>query len=169
LALLPGSRPHWRRRHSKLFQAAAHIARTGLETVLVHPDPAGPVESGLRCLGPREALSRAAMALCLPGTSTLEAALQEIPLVVAARPGRLDSWVASRRLLDGPWALPSRILGAATCPELLGTAATPERIGRALRDASGRAGREPAFEDLRGHLGPRDAVARIARSILDLA
>jgi lipid-A-disaccharide synthase len=167
LALLPGSRPHWRRAHSKLFREAARTARTGLETVLVHPDPPGPTECGLRCMAPDQALSRAAVALCLPGTSTLEVALQGIPLVVAARPGRLDAWMASRRLAEGPWALPSRILGAPCCPELFGAAATPEAIGEALRDAARLVGRQPAFDGLPRHLGPSDAAARIARSILD--
>jgi lipid-A-disaccharide synthase len=166
LALLPGSRVRWRRIHSGLFREAARLADTGLEPVLVHPDPPAGFESGLRCMPPEDALARAAMALSLPGTSTLEIALQGIPAVVAARPGPLDSRIAAARLAPGPVSLPSRILGRPCVPELLGAEATADRIARALRDALPRAGREPAFDDLRERLGPQDASARIAADVL---
>lgn len=167
LALLPGSRPHWRKAHARLFVEAARRADTGLEPVLVHPDPPAPTELSLRCLSPEEALARSALALVLPGTSTLETALQEIPAVVAARPGHLDAWMAARRLAGGPCALPNRILGTPCYREILGEDADPATLGAALRQAMAPGGREVLLEGFQGRLGPYDAASRIAGSLLD--
>jgi len=165
LVLLPGSREAWRRRHAGLFLEAARIADTGLEAVFVHPEPSSARERGLPCLSPEVALPRAALALTLPGTATLEIALQEVPAVVAARPGRLDAWLASRRLSDGPFALPNRILGRQVYPELLGPDVVVMDVARALRSAHERGARDTELAGFRERLGSEDACERIARSL----
>jgi lipid-A-disaccharide synthase len=165
LALFPGSRPAWRGRHAELFLEAAKAADTGLQPVFVHPDPPGALELGLPCLAPGEALSRAALALTLPGTAVLEIALQGIAAVVAARPGRFDTWMANRRLSCGPYALPNRILGRTVYPELLGADVGAAEIAHALREARMQA--DPiALDDFSARLGPEDAAERIVRSVL---
>jgi len=165
LVLLPGSREAWRRRHLPLFLAAAREADTGLEPVFVHPSPGSSRECGLACLSPEAALPRAALALTLPGTATLEIALQEIPAVVAARPGRLDASIAAKRLSGGPVALPNRILGRMVYPELLGAGIRSGDLAKALRLARERSPHDEDLAELRGKLGPEYACERIARSL----
>lgn len=168
LALFPGSRPAWRRRHAQWFRDLARQADLPLEPVLVHPCPVSSgMEQGLRCLSPREALPGAALALCLPGTATLETAMWGIPTVVAARPGRIDLFLARDRLSKGSKALPNRILGAEVFPEFYADDASSERVVAALRE-SYRNRREIAsgLDGLRESLGADDAPRRIAEHIL---
>ena len=167
LALLPGSRPAWRRRHRELFARAATLARLPLKTVLVHPEHSG-TENGLACGRPEEVLPKAALALCLPGTATLETALWAVPTVVAARPGRLDGLLAQRYLSDGFRALPNRILERGVFPEIYGSEASAEVLARALVDLFARRGRVVAdLADLAGRLGDPSAADRIAAHILE--
>jgi len=165
LVLLPGSREAWRQRHAGLFLEAARIADTGLDVVFVHPEPPSATEFGLPCLRPEEALPRAGLALTLPGTATLEIALQETPAVVAARPGHLDAWLAGSRLSEGPFALPNRILGRAVYPELLGPDVRAKDLAQALRTGRERGSRESELAGFRESLGPADACDRIAQSL----
>lgn len=163
LALLPGSREAWKRRHRALFEEAAGIADLPLETVVAVPSHHGP-GPGEMPIG--QILSQAALALAIPGTGVLETAMAGIPTVVAARPGRLDRWVAGRSLVEGPLALPNRILSAPVYPEHLGTPTAGE-LAEALRSLWIR--REDVAERLRGigdQLGPVDAVRRIAEHLL---
>lgn len=165
LALFPGSREAWRDRHARLFQEAAELAATGLQPVFVHPDPPSPRERGVPCLSPEQALPRAALALALPGTATLEIALHGIPAVVAARPGRLDAWMAGRRLSGGPYALPNRILETIAYPELLGRNVGASEIAGALREVGSRPPHR-LLEEIHAKLGAPNAAERIVRSLL---
>lgn len=163
LALLPGSRDAWKRRHLGLFRDAAGIAALGLETVVAVPShhPPGPGEMPIG-----QILSQAALALAIPGTGVLETAMAGIPTVVGARPGRLDRWVAGRALVEGPLALPNRILPEPVFPELLGVP-TAADLADALRSLWVR--REEVAARLGGiddRLGPVDAMRRIAEHIL---
>jgi lipid-A-disaccharide synthase len=163
LALLPGSRTSWRRMHLGLFLEAANLAGLPLGTVVAVPDD--------RTTGPGEmpighVLSRAALALAMPGTGVLETSLAGIPTVVAARPGRLDRWIATRSLVDGPLSLTNRILSEEVCPEFLG-APTAQDLATALRSLWSRRDEVSVrLERLRGTLGPPDAVDRIAEHLL---
>ena len=163
LALLPGSRRSWKRRHAELFREAAALAELPLEPVVAVPDHVAPDRGEMR-IG--QVLSEAALALAMPGTGVLETSMAGIPTVVAARPGRLDRWIAKRSLVEGPLSLANRILSEEICPELLG-APTARDIASALRslwarrdEVSVRLGR------LHGALGPTDAVDRIAEHLL---
>lgn len=164
LAMFPGSRSAWRDRHARWFVSLARQAGLPLEPVLVHPDPgACGMEQGVRRLFPGQALPAAALALCLPGTSTLQTAMWGVPTVVAARPGRIDLWIAGRRLSPGSKVLPNRILGEGIFPEFYAEQATSERVVEALREAW-RNRREIASRlvGLPDALGDDDAPLRIA-------
>ncbi len=168
LALFPGSRPAWRRRHARWFLSVARRADLPLEPVLVRPGAgAGRLEHGVRCLAPREALSGAALALCLPGTATLEAAMRGVPAVVAARPGRVDLLLARDRLSEGSKVLPNRILGADVFPELYADDASSDRVVAALRESYlDRREIASRLDGLREALGADDAPLRIVERIL---
>lgn len=165
LVLLPGARPAWRRRHEGLFREAARRADLGLEVVVAVPDGtlAGPGEMGVDA-----ALRRAALALAMPGTGVLEAALEGVPTLVAARPGAIDLWIARRRLRSGDLSLPNRILGRSALPELLGRP-TSDAIASGLRDLR-RRGEEVAreLEGLREAMGSPAAMDAIAEDLLEL-
>lgn len=168
LAVFPGSRRSWRTRHLELFAAAARHAGLPLETVLVHPHPpSSRTESGLTCLPPAHALSRAALAISLPGTATLETALWGVPTLVAARPGPLDLWMARRHLADGARSLPNRILDDSVFPELYGPAVTVDALAAGLVDLFERRRRISArLEGFEAHLGRRDAARAIVGHFL---
>jgi lipid-A-disaccharide synthase len=107
------------------------------------------------------------LALALPGTGVLEAALARVPTVVAARPGRLDAALARRRLVAGPLSLPNRILGREVFPELLGLP-TAQELAHALEHLWRR--RESVRQDLDGleqALGDPGACDRLAEHLLD--
>lgn len=163
LALLPGSRPTWKRRHAGLFRDAARLAGLPLEAVVAVPDHVRPAP-GEMPIG--QVLSDAALAMAMPGTGVLETTMAGIPTLVAASPGRLDRWLARRSLVEGPLGLTNRILSEEVCPELLG-APTAQELATALRalwsrrdEVSVRLGR------LHGALGPADAVDRLAEHLL---
>jgi hypothetical protein len=169
LALFPGSRPAWRRRHARWFLALARQSGLPLEPVLVHPAPApGGMELGVRCLTPGEALPGAALALCLPGTSTLQTAMWDVPTVVVAKPGKIDLRIAGHRLDPGSKVLPNRILGKEVFPEFYAHDASHERILAALRELYGaRHGIASRLAGLPEALGDPDAPRRIAEHILE--
>lgn len=169
LALFPGSRPAWRIRHTQLFLEASNRAGLPLDPVLVHPHPPrSGIESGYPCRSPRDVLPRAALALSLPGTATLETAMWGVPTVVAAKPSALDLYLAKRSLAAGPRALPNRILGRSVFPELYGRSLTADSLGSALADLFGR--RQDCVAHLKGfqdRLGSSDAVSSIVKHILN--
>lgn len=163
LALLPGSRRSWKGRHAGLFLEAATMAGLPLETVVAVPDHVAPDRGEMR-IG--QVLSSASLALAMPGTGVLETSMAGIPTVVAARPGRLDRWIAKRSLAEGPLSLVNRILSEDVCPEHLGTPTALE-LATALRSLWIR--REEVserLERLQSSLGPADAVDRIAEHLL---
>lgn len=167
VALFPGSRPAWRRRHAALFLEAVRTALPHLEPVFAFPGAVeGDRESGVPRLPPRQALSRAKLALALPGSATLEIALEGIPAVVAARPTRLDAWMARRRLRPGAASLPNRILGESVFPEFLDPGLRARDLVNALREAAAKGGREARLDGFRDRLGPSGAADRMASSIL---
>jgi len=126
-----------------------------------------PALLGLQVLdGDAQRVLRAAdVALCKPGTSTLEAALLGCPLVVAARSSRLTAFLL-RRLLRVPYlAMPNLIAGKAVVPELLQEAATPERVAdavQALLEGPARAEQEAQLARLRECLSRGGAARRAA-------
>lgn len=166
LALLPGSRPAWARRHRDLFLEAAHRSGLPLAPMVAIPSGRKANTGEMEC----SALwGRSALALALPGTGVLEAALAGIPTVVAARPGWIDRSLAKSRLVDGVLSLPNRILGEELLPEFLGTP-TAEILAEALRtlwlrrqQVARRLAKLPA------KMGEDGALERLSEALLQLA
>jgi lipid-A-disaccharide synthase len=78
------------------------------------------------------ALRAADVALLKPGTSTLEAALLDCPLVVAARTNRLTAWILRRLVRVDTLTMPNLIAGEPIVPEFLQEEARPEAIADAV-------------------------------------
>jgi lipid-A-disaccharide synthase len=110
-------------------------------------------------------LRAADVALCKPGTSTLEAALLGCPLVVAARTSRLTAFLLRRLVRVEYLAMPNLIAGEAVVPELLQERADPERIAdavQALLAGPARAAQEEKLARLRAGLSRGGAARRAA-------
>ena len=83
--------------------------------------------------GHSQAVLRAAdAALLKPGTSTLEAALLDCPLVVAARTNRLTAWILRRLVRVDTLTMPNLIAGEPIVPEFLQQQARPEAVAEAV-------------------------------------
>lgn len=112
-----------------------------------------------------EAVRASDVALAKPGTITVEVALLDRPLVVAARVHPLSALVA-RRLVHVPsFTMPNLIAGAPVVPEFLQEAARPERIALALEALLAGPAREiqlARLAQVRRRLGEGGAAARAA-------
>jgi lipid-A-disaccharide synthase len=82
----------------------------------------------------REVLRAVDVALCKPGTSTLEAALLGCPLVVAARSSWLTAKIVRRLVRVDSLAMPNLIAGESIVPEFYQEDADPDRIADALQE-----------------------------------
>ncbi len=173
LSLFPGSRPGEVRRLWPAFRDAAFQVQSALpETrVLVATVPGASYPGGeafTLCGGDAgPVLAAGDAALCKSGTTTLEAALCGLPMVVAYR---LHPWsfAIARRVVRVPHvSLVNLIAGRKVVPELLQGNATPEALARAvlpLLDRDSRAVREQraAFAEIRARLGTPGAADRVA-------
>lgn len=179
LALLPGSRRQEVERHLEIFARAAgevRRVRPDVQPVLGRaatiPEawlaPAGlPMTTEVRSL-----LRHSRAGLVKSGTSTLEAALEGTPIVVAYRTHPLTALLA-RRLIRVPHvALPNLVAGREVVPELLQDAATPEALAAALLplldETPARARQLEELAGVRGALGTAGASARVAALAADL-
>lgn len=97
-----------------------------------------------------EALCAADAVLAKPGTSTLEAALLERPLVVAARSSRLTAILLRRLVVLDSLTMPNLLAGKAVVPEFLQAEARPERVADAVQEILEPAGAERQRRELRG-------------------
>ena len=98
----------------------------------------------------QEVLRAADVALCKPGTSTLEAALLGCPLVVAARSSWLTGAVLKRLVRVDSLAMPNLIAGEPIVPEFYQEEADPERIADALEELLTGPARDAQRERLAG-------------------
>lgn len=179
LALLPGSRRQEVERHLEIFARAAgrvRSVRPEVQPVLARaatvPEdwlaPAGlPMTTEVRAL-----LRHSRAGLVKSGTSTLEAALEGTPIVVAYRTHPLTALLA-RRLIRVPHvALPNLVAGREVVPELLQDAATPEALAAALLplldETPARARQLEELAGIGGALGTAGASARVAALAADL-
>lgn len=129
-----------------------------------YPGP-GPIE--LVTGNPLPVFAAADAALAKSGTTTLEAAIADVPMVVGYRVHRLTGWLA-RRLITVPWiSLVNLVANRAVVPELVQGAVTAERLsdlaGKLLEPGSIEAREQRAgLAEVRDRLGGGGAAARVA-------
>ena len=173
LAIFPGSRKlevrnHWPRFRETALQMLeeGHCTRIILAATSVgdYPDP-GPVT--IHRDDPMTALSAADAVLAKSGTTTLQAALTDTPMVVAYRTHPWTYQIA-RRLLRVRWiSLVNLIAGEEVVPELAQHAVVVSRLSEEIRPLldpnhpKTKAQRE-GLELVRRRLGPPGAAGRVA-------
>lgn len=176
LALFPGSRRGEIRRLWPAYRDAARrlLAQGHADAVLVAGTAWGeyPGADGMRIVRevPSQVLAAADAALAKSGTTTLETALADVPMVVAYRTHPLTYRLA-RRLVTVQWvSLVNLIAGREVVPELMQDEATPERLAAAMAPllAAGspeRAAQQAGFRAVRDRLGGPGA----SEGVVDLA
>ncbi|UCF40855.1 MAG: lipid-A-disaccharide synthase [Gemmatimonadota bacterium] len=180
LAVCPGSRAVEVNRLLPTFRAAVRRLRhqvPGLEAVLL--DAAGAVGEDVpecsRWRGASATLFAAADAgLCKSGTTTLEAALAGMPMVVAYRMHPATFAIARRAVRVPDIALVNLVAGRRVVPELVQRAATDAALARAARPLLERDGAEAtqqraAFAAIRTAMGAPGAARRVAELVRELA
>ncbi len=170
LAVVPGRRETELRRHAPLFRAAARRLESCLPGlhVLMAGGPA-PVDlaPAWRVCDAGTAFAAADVALCKSGTSTLEAALAGLPMVIAYRMHPITYAMARRAVRVPSVGLSNLIAGRPIAPELLQRAATPESLSNSLlplfdRDGPGAVEQRAAWSRVRAALGQPGAARRVA-------
>ncbi|MES2306458.1 MAG: lipid-A-disaccharide synthase [Gemmatimonadota bacterium] len=173
LALFPGSRHGEIRRLWPAYRDAARrvLAAGGCSHVLVAATADGsyPDAGEFTLVADRgeQVLAAADAVLAKSGTTTLEAALADVPMVVAYRLNPI-TFVLLRRLITVRWAsLVNLVAEQEVVPELIQGAATPEALARAvlpLLDPAGDAARTQrrGLAEVRRRLGGPGASERLA-------
>jgi lipid-A-disaccharide synthase len=149
LAVLPGSRASEIDYHAEPFlEAAARVqrARPGLQVVVPAIPALKPrIDDAARKAGfaspplvlagrSHEALAACDLTLIASGTATLEAALFQLPMVIAYRLNWITYRLMKPKALQ-PWiGLPNILCGETVVPELIQSQANPESLARALLD-----------------------------------
>jgi lipid-A-disaccharide synthase len=180
LAVCPGSRSAEVTRLLPTFRDAVRQLRRsvpGLEAVLL--DGAGVVRGEVpECAtwrGDSATLFAAADAgLCKSGTTTLEAALGGMPMVIAYRMHPATFAIARRAVRVSDIGLVNLVAGRRVAPELVQQAATAEALARAVRPLLERDGEEAveqraAFAAIRTAMGSPGAAQRVADMVQGLA
>jgi lipid-A-disaccharide synthase len=180
LGVFPGSRAQEVRRIWPVAREAARLvraARPELQVLIAGTPVAQYADAGdMRVVRDDPALVFAAAdaGLCKSGTTTLEAALADLPMVITYRLHPLSNFIA-RRLLRVPWVgLVNLVAGELLCPELLQGAATPRALADALvplldpADPATRRQRA-GLATVRERLGDPGAAERVASLVLALA
>lgn len=128
--------------------ASRESLKTQFECAAAKLSPAGSVPAWLRIdVAPQEARERAtfyarhAVALCMPGSATLELALSGVPLVVADVLDPLTYFIGKHFVKTDYFALPNVLLGRSAYPEFFFTRGasrkkdSAERVAEVLRKA----------------------------------
>jgi lipid-A-disaccharide synthase len=179
LSVFPGSRRQEVERLWPAFRdAAARLLGEGAcQRVLVAGTPAGnyPGHPGFTVLtgDSTRALAAADAAIVKSGTTTLEAALVAVPMVVAYRVHPLSAAIA-RRVMRVPWvSLVNLVAGRPVVPELLQDAVTAGALADAVRpllDPSSpqRLAQQEGLREVGARLGERGAADRVAALAAEL-
>jgi lipid-A-disaccharide synthase len=181
LALFPGSRAQEIARHLSSFVATARELerrRPGLHVVISaapHIKLDQRVASYPVVRSASFTVFRAAdAAMCKSGTTTLEAAVAECPLVVAYRTNAV-TYAAARRLVKIPHiGLVNVVAGRQVAPEFVQDALQPHAVANALEPlldqrSPDRAAMVEALGRVRESLGTAGAAGRVAMMALELA
>jgi lipid-A-disaccharide synthase len=172
LALFPGSREQEVRSHWATFLAVAERLRADgrCDEIVVASMPAGSYPApGMARLhaDARTVLAASDACLAKSGTTTLEAALADVPMAVAYRMHPL-SFALARRLVTVPWvSLVNLIAGREVVPEFLQERMTvpalAASLGALLTPADpGRRAQLEGLAEVRARLGTPGASARVA-------
>jgi lipid-A-disaccharide synthase len=181
LALFPGSRAPEIARHLDDFVATAQELQRRIPAlrVVVSAAPAVRIDPR-RCPFPlvRSAsfsvLRAADAALCKSGTTTLEAAVAECPLVVAYRTNALTYAAARRVLKIRHIGLVNVVAGREIAPEFVQGALEPRAVASALQPLLDSGSQERArmladLREVRSSLGTPGAARRVAALAVELA
>lgn len=173
LGVFPGSRGQEVQRIWPIFRDAARrvlAARPEVQVLVAgtergaYPDP-GPLR--VTTGSPELVFAAADAGLCKSGTTTLEAAIADVPMVIAYRMNGLSFFIA-QRLLRVPWVgLVNLVAEREVAPELLQGAATPralaDRVLPLLDAGTPEARRQrEGLALVRERLGPPGAAGRVA-------
>ena len=173
LALFPGSRRGEITRLWPSYRAAAQrlLEEGHCTDVLIAGTEWGdyPGSEGMHIVRSDSSLVLAAAdaALAKSGTTTLQTALADVPMVVAYRTNPLTAWLA-RRLITVSWvSLVNLILDREVVPELMQRAATPDRLVAMVAPLLVAGSPEAAtqregFAEVRARLGGAGASVRVA-------
>jgi len=189
VAVFPGSRAAEVRRLWPVFAPALAELRNRLGPLAFSVALAPGVEpTALRALAPipertafvapgesQAMLSQASFAMAKSGTTTLEAALLGVPMVVAYRmhpiTALLARFLVGRHL--GWFSLPNILAGRSVVPELFQSEVTAENLRRESEAILGDSARYRRMQRdlvaLRGGFGDKPAGERAAEAILSLA
>jgi lipid-A-disaccharide synthase len=183
VALLPGSRRNEVRTCLDLHLETAKIVhrrdpRSHFVLPLAPPIDRAQVEARVRRMrlpsllpldvldgGSQDALTACDVALCKPGTATLEAALLGRPCVVAGRSHPVSAAVLRRLVKVDFWGMPNLIAGEQVVPEFLQERADPQGIAEAvlaLFDGPVRAAQLAGLALVREALGSGGSARRAA-------
>jgi len=180
LALFPGSRQQEIDRHIDAFVATAKElqARIPALQVIVSVAPTVALDSA-RCpfrlvhSASLSVLRAADAALCKSGTTTLEAAIADCPLVVAYRTGRISFALAKRLVKVSNIGLVNVVAGREIAREFIQDQIVPGRIADSLqplldRDTPERRQVLAGLAEVRSRLGTPGAAERVAKMASDL-
>ena len=173
LGLFPGSRRHEVRRLWPSLRDAARLARQAVPELQVAVATAegceypGADEMHLRAGGPRVVMSAADAGICKSGTTTLEAALTDLPMVIAYRMHPWTHAIARRVVSVRHIGLANLVAEADVAPEFVQDDATPQRLAAGVLPLLDREGlparrQRSEFERVRERLGTPGASARVA-------
>jgi len=180
LGLFPGSRRQEVQRHWPIFRAAAaRVAATRPDVQIVaagtrdaqYPD-AGAITVHLG--DPLLVFAASDAGICKSGTTTLEAAIADVPMVITYRVHPISSFIAFR-LIKVPWVgLVNLVAGYEVAPEFLQRRATPDALAGGVlplldpTNAATRRQREglQLVRDRLGAPGAADRVAELATRLI---
>jgi lipid-A-disaccharide synthase len=181
LALFPGSRQQEIDRHIDAFVATARELQTRIPGLQVIVSVASTVAlDSSRCpfrlvhSASLSVLRAADVGLCKSGTTTLEAAIADCPLVVAYRTGRISYALAKRLVKVSNIGLVNVVAGREVAQEFIQDEIVPTRIADALQvllDPTSERRRDvlTGLAEVRARLGTPGAADRVAKMASALA